>query len=208
MDIKRYAVLALALIMTLTLLFTGCRNKEDPNDPGGNNAAETLAPVLVTDDPNQHAVSIPESGNWHAEALFSGQPIRDAIPLWARLLIATLAGNTAFEIDVEFSDDGTFTYETNTETLKKAASGSANTLLGFFVKDLDLSLFIDNALNAILPETAVGKNRDCYGTYERDEDGMLTVTTTDGTVLYFRAFGKKLVQFDENGELLLTFTRP
>lgn len=208
MDLKRAAVLALALIMTLPLLLSGCRNKEENGKPGGQDTVSTAAPTTADDGQGQSAAAIPEIGNWHAEVLFSSKPISEVIPLWARLLIATLAGNTAFEIDVEFAGNGTFTYETNTETLKRSAAGSANTLLGFFVKDLDLSRFIDNALNAILPETEVGKNRDCYGTYERDDDGMLTVTTTDGTILYFREFGEKLVQLDADGNTLLSFSRP
>ena len=195
-------------ILTFTILsgavfFAGCGNKPaEANDPeivsGGEYAGSGSASAPV--------IKIPELGKWHAEVLFSS--LGDVIPFVPRLLIAIACGNTAFEVDVYIKNDGTFSYETNTEALKSGASGTISTIIGFFMKEHDLSQYIDNAIEAILPEIVMGKNRDCYGTFEKEESGMLLVKTTDGQTLYFRAFGETLVQLDEEGNPVLTFKRP
>ena len=187
-------LLAVMLLGSLALL-GGCKSQDGATTESGETAA------LIPADP-----AIPECGSWHAAMLFSS--LDDELPWYVRIPLGIVLGNTAFEVDVEIAQDGTFTYESNTEALKKSASGLTNTLFGLFLKDVDISMFVDNALDTVLPEVSIGKDRSCYGTYERLEDGTLIFTTTQNTTLYFKAFGKKLVQMDAEGAVMLSFERP
>ena len=206
---KRFAAILLALMLAFTALFCGCKHKPAENSGTATAAPQATETVVVTPEPVVPVVVIPETGHWHAEVLFSSSIIREKLPWYARIPLAIVLGNTAFEVDVEI-EDGSLAYETNTKALKEAASGTVSIILGFFVKDLDLSMIIDRVAEAVLPETVMGKERDCYGTFdeeERDEKDRLVVTTTNGETLYFRAFGKTLVQTDEEGNQVLTFKK-
>ena len=207
---KRCAALILILVLACSALLTGCKHK--PADNSGSTASNPQATeiiVYVTPEPTVPVVVIPETGHWHAEVLFSSSIIRETLPWYARIPLAIVLGNTAFEVDVEI-ENGSLSYETNTEALKEAASGTVSTIIGYFLKDLDLSLLIDRVAEAVLPETVMGKERDCYGVFdqeERDEKDRIVVTTTKGETLYFRAFGKTLVQTDEEGNQVLSFKK-
>ena len=182
-----------AILVSLTVLLSGAA-------AGGT----VLLSQAETDRAEASAVVLPEGGNWHAEVKLSDM---EEIPFWARLLIAVGAGNTAFEVDVEIANDGTFTFESNTDKMKEEIAGSANTLIGLLYDKFDFSLYIDRAIEAILPETVMGEDRDCFGTFERDVDGALLVTTTEGETLRFRRFGKLLVQLDPEGAEVLKFQK-
>lgn len=169
-----------------------------------------VAPNLLSDaNAAVQVVTIPEAGNWHSEVKLSD--LDDEFPFWARLLIAIAAGNTAFEVDVNVANDGTFSFETNTEKMKSEIGDSADTLLGLIPVKVDLaeylSPYIDRALDEIMPITAMGKDRDCFGTFVREADGTLLVTVTTGETLRFKRFGDLLVQLDENGAQLLKFEK-
>jgi hypothetical protein len=184
-------IIALCLALSAVASLCGCV-AEAPGQSGTEQAVSN---------------AIPEAGIWKATVKLSD--LRDQIPFWARLLISIVAGNTAFEVELNISDDGTFSYLTNTETIEKTVTDSANTILGYFLKDLDLSYFIRNAVESILPESVFGADRDCFGDYERGEDGVITCTTTQDKTIKFKYFGKYLVQFDSDDEQiqLLKFTR-
>jgi uncharacterized lipoprotein NlpE involved in copper resistance len=204
-------VLSLILVfIALLFVLAGCKNKPavtpgtDNGGSGNSGYSGTDVPALPTPTPEPY---VPEKGTWHAEVLFSSSTLKEVMPWYVRIPIAIFAGNTAFEVDVEISPDGTFSYETNTQALKDSVSGTVSTIINYFVKEFDFSVFIDNAAAAVLPETVMGKERDCFGTYERSDDGMFTVTTTTGELLYFKVFGKKLVQLDAEGNHILVFKK-
>ena len=210
---KKRILSAVLLIIALLFALSGCKsggssvpagNTGNSDYSGGSGGSGGSGAVVPTPTPEPE---IPERGTWHAEVLFSSNTLREVMPWYARIPIAIFAGNTAFEVDVEISDDGTFSFETNTETLKDSVSGTVSTIVGYFVKEVDLTVFIDNAAAVVLPETVMGKERDCFGTFERSDDGMLTVTTTKGDILYFKAFGKRLVQLDADGNHVLVFKK-
>lgn len=205
---KRSIVIILAVLLAVSAFVCGCKPK--PSEQGGEQQqpGATDAPA-VTPEPYVPEVVIPESGNWHAEVLFSSKTVREMLPWYARIPLAIFLGNTAFEVDVEISN-GNLVYETNTNALKENASGTVSTIIAFFVKDMDFSMFIDRIAEAVLPETVMGKERDCYGIYDseaRDEKDRIVVTTTKGETLYFRAYGNTLVQTDVDGIEVLSFKK-
>lgn len=206
---KRTIITVLAILLALSAFVCGCKPKPSGGDSGSSLTPGATDAPAVTPEPYIPEVIIPESGNWHAEVLFSSQTVREMLPWYARIPLAIFLGNTAFEVDVEISN-GNLTYETNTDTLKKSASGTVSTILGFFLKDMDFSMFIDRIAEAVLPETVMGKDRDCYGIYDsefRDEKDRIVVTTTKGETLYFRAYGNTLVQTDIDGVEVLSFKK-
>ena len=209
--VKKRLISAVMILTALLFVLAGCTSKPAQTTPDNTESGvvwytDSNGDLVVLPTPTPEP-QIPERGTWHAEVLFSSNTLREVMPWYARIPIAIFAGNTAFEVDVEISNDGTFTYETNTEALKDSVSGTVSTIVGYFLKEIDLTVFIDNAAAAVLPETVMGKERDCFGTFERSDDGMITVTTTTGELLYFKVFGKKLVQLDADGNHILVFTQ-
>ena len=190
--VRVYGIVLVLSAMLLTMILPACST--------GNSSGNTEQGTQIS------AVRIPELGKWHAEVLFSD--MKDAMPFIPRLLIAIACGNTAFEVDLLISDDGTFAYETNTKALIEGATGTASDIVELFSGGQTLISYIENAIEMILPEVVQGKDRDCYGVFRKEDDGMLILTKTDGQVLYFKVFGKTLVQMDADGKTILTFKRP
>ena len=174
-------LLVSALIVTICGCSFGAMNKSDDSDV------------------------IPEAGEWKATVKLSD--LDEMIPFWARLLLSVVAGNTAFDVDLTLSADGTFSYLTNTETFEKTIADSTNTIIGFLLKNIDLSTIIKNALDGILPENVFGEDKDCFGDYVKGEDGVITCTTTQDKTIRFKYLGGYLVQLDDNNEQVLKFSK-
>ncbi|MBO7399174.1 MAG: hypothetical protein J6T65_08200 [Clostridia bacterium] len=194
------AVLAL-LVFCSAAVFSGC-------GVDWNSLFEDLGidGSQSSDDGQEEVELLPEEGSWHAAVMLSSIK---SVPFWQRALLALVAGNVAFEVNLEIDAIGTFSYETNTDALKEKIAESAGTVVGFFIKDVDLSDIIDRAVEAVLPENIMGSaDRNCYGAFVKDSEGMLNAVTTKGDLLYFKMYGKKLVQLDKEGETVLTFERP
>ena len=194
------AVLAV-LIFSAAALFSACNTDWSSLIENIGN----LGNIGSGSEDEEETETLPEAGSWHAEVKLSSIK---SIPFWQRALLSIVAGNVAFEVDLELTDHGTFSYETNTDALKEKIADSAGTVAGFFVKNIDLSEIIDRCVEAVLPENILGSaDRECYGVFIKGEDGMLTAVNTKGETLYFKLFGKKLVQLDKDGETVLTFER-
>ncbi|MCD8028137.1 MAG: hypothetical protein LUF02_05660 [Erysipelotrichaceae bacterium] len=60
-----------------------------------------------------------------------------------KALFSMLAGNTVMGIDVEFFEDGAFTYDIDTEEVEKAFSESISTFTSW-IFDYDISIFTES----------------------------------------------------------------
>lgn len=149
-----------------------------------------------------HKKAEPEVGMWHAEIQLSD--ISGSMSDEDKAFMAMMAGSTMFEIDAQFSEDGTFTYVMNTDKLQEAVSNTVSTIFGFFIK-FDISLFIDRIVDAALQDALKSSQQNYAGTYTKSDSGL--ITATDGQTLYFKVNGSSLVQIDEDGNEVLRFTK-
>ena len=144
----------------------------------------------------------PEVGKWHA--VIKIHDLSGSMSEEDKLLLSMLAGDTMFEIDVEFCEDGTFTYIMNTDQLEEAISNSVSTLIGFFVK-YDFSLFIDRLVKAALQDGLQSSKHNYHGTYTVSESGL--ISATDDVTLLFKMVGNSLVEIDSEGNEVLRFSQ-
>lgn len=179
---RRMIGLILVLVMTLTL-FTGC---DALSGQGG-----------------QQAAAAPEVGVWHAEVRLSD--LTGSMSDEDRMLMAMLAGNIAFEVDVQFYGDGTFAYLVNTDQLQKALSDTVNTMFGFFFS-YDISLFTDRLLEMAMKDAMQDVKQSYYGTYTKDANDIITAVD-GGEYIYFRLAVGRLIQIDSAGNEVLVFTK-
>jgi len=146
-----------------------------------------------------------EIGKWHAEVNLSDIDT-SSLSDEDQAILALVAGNCLMEIDVEFSDDGTFTYVVNTDDLEEAVSGSVGNLVGLFISS-NISSLINNFVSVLL-KSSIDASSDMYGRYTVDDQGIITADSTSGTTLYFSVYGNNvLIQTDENGSELQKFNK-
>ena len=122
-----------------------------------------------------------------------------------RMLISMLAGNTAFEVNVEFCEDGTFTYEVSTDEVEEALSDSVSKIASFFV-DFDVSMFTDRLISAAFDDVLKSEKTEYYGTY-KSKDGVITATDDDGETLLFKVTANRLTEIDSKQKSVLSFKR-
>ncbi len=146
----------------------------------------------------------PEVGKWHAEVKIKdlGSSMSDE----DKAILAMLAGNIMFEVDVEFAENGTFSYFMNTDKLESAVSNSFTTILGFML-NFDISLFVDRIVEAVLQDMIKTSNYAFSGEYATSESELITATDSSGFNIYFKVYGGSLVQVNDNGDKILTFTK-
>ena len=144
----------------------------------------------------------PEVGRWHAEYRLSDMD-SGSMSEEDRLIMTMLAGDIMFEIDLEFKEDGTFTYTMNTDQMRDAVSQSLNTIIGFFIR-IDVSLFTDRLLEAAFREVMNEYQEYCAGTYTADGDTLYA--DADGEELRFRCENGRIVQLDGDWRVFLTFS--
>lgn len=147
---------------------------------------------------------IPEEiGNWHADYKLSDMDSSDMSDE-DKALFSMLAGNTVMGIDVEFCEDGSFTYDINTEEVEAAASKSISTITSWFF-DYDISIFTDRLVEAALQDVLSGSKFNYLGDYSKSDDGI--ITAIDGDKLLFKIKANRLIQIDDNGDEVITFTK-
>ena len=139
-----------------------------------------------------------EVGKWHAEVKV--QDISQSITESDSMILTMLAGSTLFEIDVEFTKDGTFSYVTNMDKLQDEISKSVSAILGFFI-DFDISLFTDRIVEAAIQNS----KQEYHGSYVKSESNL--ITAEDGDQLFFKLEGKKLIQIDDAGNEIMEFIK-
>lgn len=144
-----------------------------------------------------------EIGKWHADYKLSDMD-SSGMADEDKALFSMLAGNTVMGIDVEFCEDGSFTYDINTDEIEKAVSKSVSTFTSFFFK-YDISVFTDRLVEAALQDVLNGSKNNYLGDYSKSEDGI--ITAIDGDVLLFKIKANRLIQIDENGAEVITFMK-
>lgn len=144
-----------------------------------------------------------EIGKWHADYKLSDMD-SSSMADEDKALFSMLAGNTVMGIDVEFCEDGSFTYDINTEEIENAVSKSISTFTSWFL-DYDISIFTDRLVEAALQDVMSGSKNNYLGDYSKSEDGI--ITAVDGDKLLFKIKANRLIQIDDNGDEVITFTK-
>ncbi len=176
---KITCLLFMLLSFVLCMLVTACSN--------GTETKETPA----------------EIGKWHAEYKLSDMD-SSGMDDEDKALFSMLAGNTVMGIDVEFCEDGSFTYVINTDEIENAVSKSISTFTSW-VFDYDISIFTDRIVEAALQDVMDGTKTDYIGDYTKTEEGIIKAVDED--VLLFKIKANKLIQIDENNNQVLVFTK-
>lgn len=153
---------------------------------------------------DETAKEIPaEIGKWHADFKLSDMNSSEMAEE-DKALFSLLAGNTVMGIDVEFFEDGSFTYDINTEEVEEAFSKSISTFASW-IFDYDISMFIDRLVEAALQDVMSGSKNNYLGDYTKSEEGI--ITAIDGDKMLFKIKANRLIQIDDNGNEVLTFTK-
>ena len=145
-----------------------------------------------------------ELGEWIAKYKISDMDT-SSMSEEERMLLSLLAGNTAFEVNVEFCEDGTFTYEVSTDEVEEALSDSVSKIASFFI-NFDLSVFTDRLIDLAFEDTLSSEKTEYYGTY-KSKDGIITATDDDGEILLFKVTANRLTEIDNNKKNILSFKR-
>lgn len=144
-----------------------------------------------------------EIGKWHADYKLSDMD-SSGMAEEDKALFSMLAGNTVMGIDVEFCEDGSFTYDINTDEIEDAVSKSVSTFTSWFF-DYDISIFTDRLVEAALQDVMNGSKNNYLGDYSKSDDGI--ITAIDGDKLLFKIKANRLIQIDDNGDEVITFTK-
>lgn len=179
---KRKLALILAMILVSSIVFTACGSSETKKE-------EETIPV--------------EIGKWHAD--FSVSDIdENSMAAEDRAVLAALAGDVVFEIDLEFCKDGTFSYILNTNKLEQEFSKTISTISSLFF-DIDVSLFTDRIVKVAVKDVMKTAKSEYLGEYEKSENGI--ITAMDEEKLLFKVIANQVIQVDENGEKILSFKK-
>lgn len=141
----------------------------------------------------------PEVGKWHAEVNVSDLNLSAE----DRTIVSLLAGNIAYEVDVEFFEDGTYSYVMNMDKFREEIQKSTSTIVGLFF-GFNIDVFIDRLVGLFL-DSCGATERNNYGSYTVDENDVITAVGSD--TQYFKVMGGALQQLDENGQVVLTFSK-
>ncbi len=148
---------------------------------------------------NQKLQPGPEVGKWYGHVNISDLNLSAE----DRAIVSLLAGNIAYEMNVEFCEDNTYSYVMNMDKFREEIQKSASTILGFFIS-FNLDLFIDRIVDLVL-DSYGATERSSYGSYTVDEDGLITASGSD--TQYFKYTSGTLHQLNEEGQIILTFTK-
>lgn len=176
---KTTCVIFLVLSLVLCMCTTACGNSEE-----------------VKEKPA-------EIGKWHADYKLSDMD-SSGMADEDKALFSMLAGNTVMGIDVEFCEDGSFTYDINTDEIEKAVSKSVSTFTSW-IFDYDISIFTDRLVEAALQDVMSSSKNNYLGDYTKSDDGI--ITAVDGDKLLFKIKANRLIQIDDNGDEVITFTK-
>ena len=106
-------------------------------------------------------------------------------------------------MDVEFCEDDTYSYVMNMDKFREEIQKSASTILGYFIS-FNLDLCVDRIVDLAL-DSYGATARSSYGSYTVDEDGLITAVGSD--TQYFRFTSGTLHQLNEDGQVILTFSK-
>lgn len=141
----------------------------------------------------------PEVGKWYGYVNISDLNLSAE----DQTIISLLAGNVAYEMSVEFCEDNTYSYVMNMDKFREEIQKSASTVLGYFIS-FDIDLFVDRIVDLVL-DSYGATERSSYGSYTVDEDGLITAVGSD--TQYFRFTSGTLHQLNEEGQIILTFSK-
>lgn len=141
----------------------------------------------------------PEVGKWYGSVNISDMNLSDE----DRVFVSLLAGNVAYEMDVEFFEDNTYSYIMNMDKFREEIQKSASTVVGFLFS-FNIDLFIDRIVDLLL-DSYGATTRSSYGSYTIDESGLITAVGSD--TQYFRFSSGTLHQLNEDGQVILTFSK-
>ena len=141
----------------------------------------------------------PEVGKWYGHVNISDLNLSAE----DRAIFSLLAGNIAYEMDVEFCEDNTYSYVMNMYKFREEIQKSASTILGYFI-NFNLDLFVDRIVDLVL-DSYGATERSSYGNYTVAEDGLITAVGSD--TQYFKYTSGTLHQLNEDGQVILTFTK-
>ena len=173
-------IVFVTVLLMLSVFFTACSNSESGKD-------EMPA----------------EIGKWHADYKLSDMD-SSGMADEDKALFSMLAGNTVMGIDVEFCEDSSFTYDINTDEIESAVSKSISTFTSWFF-DYDISVFTDRLVEAALQDVLSGSKNNYLGDYSKSEDGIITAVDEDK--LLFKIKANRLIQIDDNGDEVISFTK-
>ncbi|MBQ9414004.1 MAG: hypothetical protein IJU16_02630, partial [Clostridia bacterium] len=77
-------------------------------------------------------VKSPEVGKWYGKITIDNIE-NTALSEEEKLVLSLFTGDTLFEVNLEFMDDGTYEYEIDSQVLQDALSKSLTTILSWFV---------------------------------------------------------------------------
>lgn len=150
------------------------------------------------------SIEIPaEIGKWHADYKLSDMD-SSGMADEDKVLFSMLAGNTVMGIDVEFCEDGSFTYDINTDEIENAVSKSVSTFTSWIL-DYDISIFTDRLVEAALQDIMSGSKNNYLGDYTKSDGGI--ITAIDGDKLLFKIKANRLIQIDDNGDEVIAFSK-
>lgn len=193
---KKFSII-LILILLCLFAFSSC---------GEANSSFNTGAETTTEAQNKPG---PEVGKWHAEYKISDID-ESSMAEEDKMLLSMLAGNIMFEMDVEFCEDGIFTYTINTDEIKESISNSVSKIASLFI-DIDLSLFTNRLIEAVFEDVLDSTQSEYVGEYTTS-DNELIIAKDDGllkgseeAVLYFRMISRRIVQVDEEGNQAFVF---
>ena len=144
----------------------------------------------------------PQVGSWHADIKINDLDT-GSLSSSDNMLLKLLGENIIFEINVDFSDDGTFVYKIDTDSLEKSISDAANAVLGSF-SDFDASALVNTLVSMAATKLFNSEKSSYFGTYTIEDD---RITAVDGDTLYFTLDNNKLIQTDSDGDVIAEFSR-
>lgn len=141
----------------------------------------------------------PEIGKWYGSVDISELNLSDE----DRIIVSLLAGKTAYEMHVEFCEDNTYSYVMDMDKFREEVRNSASTIVGYLFS-FNVDLFVDRIVELLL-DSYGATERSSYGSYSIDEHGLITAVGSD--TQYFRFTSGTLHQLNEDGQVILTFSK-
>jgi hypothetical protein len=178
---KNVVIKAAALLFAAVFVFTGC-------------SVPTVR-VLEPDEPG------PEVGCWSGEYRLN-EIDRNSLSSIGKKILSKVAGDTTFEVEMEFTEDGYFYYDVNMDKLKESLSGPIGSVVGFFVH-VDVSEMVESLLEAAFHDAVDSCRESFSGTYTAD--GSKLICDCGDRELCFRIQGGRIIQLNEDGTDFLVF---
>ena len=123
-----------------------------------------------------------------------------------KLVANALSDSFRISFNVQFVDDGTFSYNIDRESVRGVILNAISWLGDAFI-GVDPSSFIEKLMDKLLLSIMHDKLNDHeFGTYNVS-DSVISAATESGKSLSFRLIGGKLVQLSSDGSDLMVFSK-